>query len=64
MALSTHTHTTGHIFDFKSVTISDKEKHIQKRFISDMLHIKSFKNKCVNKKTDVNELNSTYFKLL
>ncbi|XP_044753871.1 uncharacterized protein LOC123313186 [Coccinella septempunctata] len=57
-ALVEHHINTGHIFNFKDVTIEDSETNYRKRTISEMIHIKA--NDTTNKRTDTQNLSRIY----
>ncbi|XP_044753889.1 uncharacterized protein LOC123313203 [Coccinella septempunctata] len=57
-ALVEHHINTGHIFNFKDVTIEDSETNYRKRTISEMIHIKA--NDTINKRTDTQNLSRIY----
>lgn len=62
-ALAIHAHDTGHFFDFKNVTVLDREPHLGKRLFSEMIHITREPNTC-NLRKDVDGLNRIYIGLL
>lgn len=62
-ALSEHALNLFHNFDFNNVKILDKENNENKRYILEMLHIKT-NNTSVNYKTDYQNLNNIYNNIL
>ncbi|XP_067639481.1 uncharacterized protein [Eurosta solidaginis] len=64
-ALTAHCKDTGHYPDFKNVSILDIEKHYNKRFTLEMLHIMSTPNdKRMNFKSDTDQCAYAYRHLL
>lgn len=62
-ALAGHHFDTGHVFDFNNTVILDHESNYQKRLFLEMVHINREKQ-AVNLKSDVQDLNKSYFNLL
>ena len=53
-----------HNMDFDNFHILDLESNHSKRRISEMLQIKKYENSTINLKTDLNQLNKKYDKIL
>lgn len=62
--LAQHCITEGHHFDFINVKILDRESHLGKRLISEMVHIKKTKNYNVNIRSDIEKLSNNYTGLM
>lgn len=63
-ALATHVNNTGHAVDYEHLKILETEKNLSKRTFLEMCHINDNIDRCMNSKTDVNNLSNIYSYLL
>ena len=61
--ITDHRIDSGHDFGWKDYKISNRESHYFKKYIAEMIHIKS-NNNCINKQNDTSRLNSINDKIL
>ncbi|XP_050315966.1 uncharacterized protein LOC126750390 [Anthonomus grandis grandis] len=62
-ALAEHKMNTGHNFNFGKTTIMGQQQLFKKRLLAEMINIKKHNN-AVNKRTDIDNLSSSYFNLI
>lgn len=62
-ALVEHKINTGHNFNFEKTTVIATESNYKKRLLQEMVSIKK-ENKTVNKRTDIDNLSSSYYNLI
>ena len=58
-----HKNSFNHQFDWEGAVILDNESNYKKILMSEMMHIKCYKNN-INKKDDIFTLNKSYFPIL
>ena len=63
-ALVEHKKNTGHNFNFDGVKILDTQQNYKKRITSEMINIQKNIDTTVNKRTDIDGLNTAYFNIL
>lgn len=62
-ALAEHTLETLHPFDFNNVKILSKQNNLKKRLMDEMICIQ-MKSNCVNKRADIENLNTSYYNII
>lgn len=62
--LTQHTLNTGHTFDFDQTEILDTQHKLSKRLIVETLYINQFREKSVNLKSDIDDMNPVYMQIL